>query len=124
MHATRPHFGAGAGQALEDAYVLARLLIHSSTTRSTLPQALQAYDLSRLHFSTELVRKTNRMGSLYEFTGVPIPSGSHDEEILETWRKEVYELWQFQMDEHGAEDFWRDAEVYLQDLVKRNKAAL
>ncbi|KZV60918.1 FAD/NAD(P)-binding domain-containing protein [Peniophora sp. CONT] len=123
MHATRPHFGAGAGQAMEDAYVLARLLTHPSTTRSTLPQALQAYNRSRLDFSTELVHKTNHVGSLYEFTGVPVPSGAHDHDILEKWRKEVYELWQFQMDEHGAEGFWRDAETYLQAFLSATRRA-
>ena len=124
MHATRPHFGAGAGQAMEDAYVLARLLTHPSTTCSTLSQALEAYNWSRLDFSTELVHKTNQVGGLYEFTGASVPSGADDHETLEKWRREIFDLWQFQMDEHGAGDFWRDAEAYFQGLLKKRRAAL
>ncbi|VDC07528.1 unnamed protein product [Peniophora sp. CBMAI 1063] len=124
MHATRPHFGAGAGQAMEDAYVLARLLTHPLSTRSTLPQALRTYNWSRLDFSIDLVHKTNQAGSLYEFTGVPLPSGPDDSKTLERWRQDVYGLWHFQFDEHGAEDFWRDAEAHLKSLHQIKRAAL
>ncbi|KAI0057397.1 salicylate hydroxylase [Artomyces pyxidatus] len=65
-HAMTPFQGAGAGQAIEDAYILAALLGHRLTTRQTAAQALQVYhrireplvarvaDLSRsngLHFA-------------------------------------------------------------------------
>ena len=106
---------------MEDAYVLARLFTHPLTTRSTLPQALQAYNSSRLDFSNDIVRKTNRVGSLYEFTDVPIPAGPHDIKALESWRREVYDLWQFQMDENGADDFWRDAEAYFKGFLASSK---
>ena len=36
-HAMLPHLGAGAGQALEDAYVLARLLGHQQTNAVNAP---------------------------------------------------------------------------------------
>lgn len=31
-----PHLGAGAGQALEDAYILSRLLSHPQSTKSNV----------------------------------------------------------------------------------------
>lgn len=115
MHAFEPHFGAGAGQAMEDAYVLARLLTHPLTTRAALPQTLQVYNQSRLAFSTDVVRKTRLCDKLYEFTEGLIPSGPEDTDSIENWSREVHSLWQFQLDEHGAEDFWKDAEKYLQN---------
>ncbi len=121
MHAFEPHFGAGAGQAMEDAYILARLLTHPSTTRAALPQALQAYNQARLAFSTDIVHKTRRCDRLYEFTEGPMPSGPDDEDGIQNWSREAHKLWGFQMDEHGADDFWRDAEKYLQDRLSDSR---
>ncbi|VDC07527.1 unnamed protein product [Peniophora sp. CBMAI 1063] len=114
MHAFEPHFGAGAGQAMEDAYILARLLTHRLTTRASLPLALDAYNQSRLAFSTHIVRRTRLCDQLYEFSEGPLPSGPEDKDGIEKWSSEVHKLWEFQLDEHGADDFWRDAEIFLQ----------
>ena len=35
-HGMLPHLGAGAGQGIEDAYALCRLLSHPTTTKSNL----------------------------------------------------------------------------------------
>jgi salicylate hydroxylase len=43
-HASLPHNGAGAGQAIEDAYVLGQLLGSDGCTKETLPSFLQAYE--------------------------------------------------------------------------------
>ncbi|KAJ7736563.1 hypothetical protein DFH07DRAFT_99322 [Mycena maculata] len=43
-HAMTPHQGSGAGQAIEDAYILATVLGHRSTTRENLARALRVYD--------------------------------------------------------------------------------
>ncbi|KAJ7097196.1 hypothetical protein B0H15DRAFT_33887 [Mycena belliarum] len=43
-HAMTPHQGSGAGQAIEDAYILATVLGHPSTTRETVPRALRIFD--------------------------------------------------------------------------------
>ncbi|KAH8111773.1 hypothetical protein DFH11DRAFT_1546362 [Phellopilus nigrolimitatus] len=40
-HAMTPNQGAGAGQVVEDAYVLGALLAHPRTTRATLHMALE-----------------------------------------------------------------------------------
>ena len=102
---------------MEDAYILARLLTHPLTTRATLSRALQAYNQSRLAFSTDLVLRTRRCDQVYEFNEGQVPSGPQDAEGIANWSREVHRLWQFQMDEHGAENFWQDAEKYLQDRL-------
>jgi salicylate hydroxylase len=47
-HASLPHNGAGAGQAIEDAYVLRALLTHPSCDASNVEQFLQAYEDVRI----------------------------------------------------------------------------
>jgi salicylate hydroxylase len=46
-HASLPHNGAGAGQAIEDAYVLGDILRLPECTQETLPQFLLAYEAVR-----------------------------------------------------------------------------
>jgi hypothetical protein len=46
-HASLPHNGAGAGQAIEDAFVLGELLRLPECTHATLPQFLLAYEAVR-----------------------------------------------------------------------------
>lgn len=57
-HAMTPHQGSGAGQALEDAYVLGSLLGHSSVTLASLPVALKVYEQIRLPFANEVQRRS------------------------------------------------------------------
>ncbi|KAH9940802.1 FAD/NAD(P)-binding domain-containing protein [Epithele typhae] len=53
-HAMLPHTGAGAGVAIEDAYVLATLLGDRRTTRGTVARALRAYDAVRRPFAARV----------------------------------------------------------------------
>ncbi|KAI0696714.1 FAD/NAD(P)-binding domain-containing protein [Cytidiella melzeri] len=66
-HAMTPHQGAGAGQAVEDAYVLAGILGDPSTTRDTLTIALQAYDRIRVPFANHVLKGSYESGRMYEF---------------------------------------------------------
>lgn len=61
-----PHQGAGGGQAIEDAYVLAALLAHPCADRETLGRALEAYDAVRVPVAQEVARKSRLNGLLYE----------------------------------------------------------
>ncbi|KAJ7115024.1 hypothetical protein C8R44DRAFT_676103 [Mycena epipterygia] len=63
-HAMAPHQGAGAGQAIEDAYILATVLGHPLTTRETLPRALRAYDAIRRP-AADVVAEGSRMNGRY-----------------------------------------------------------
>ncbi|KAI0820279.1 salicylate hydroxylase [Trametes gibbosa] len=64
-HAMMPYQGAGAGQAIEDAFVLARLLTDPRTTRDTLPRALRAYDSVRRPFAQRVQDGSRENGLLY-----------------------------------------------------------
>ncbi|KAF9043792.1 FAD/NAD(P)-binding domain-containing protein [Hymenopellis radicata] len=56
-HAMDPHQGAGAGQALEDAFVLAELLGDTKSLKA-VPQTLSTYDTLRRPFSQQVARSS------------------------------------------------------------------
>ncbi|EIW82783.1 salicylate hydroxylase [Coniophora puteana RWD-64-598 SS2] len=63
-HAMTPFLGSGAGQAVEDAYLLGQLLGDSRTTRSTVPRALAAYDAVRCPFAAGIAKSSMDNGRL------------------------------------------------------------
>ncbi|KZP25870.1 FAD/NAD(P)-binding domain-containing protein [Athelia psychrophila] len=68
-HAMTPHVGAGAGQAIEDAYVLAALLSHSKCTLASLPCVLHIYDAVRRPKATAVWHLSRTNGMIDEFAG-------------------------------------------------------
>ncbi|TFK47691.1 FAD/NAD(P)-binding domain-containing protein [Heliocybe sulcata] len=66
-HAMTPHQGSGAGQAIEDAYILSSLLSHPECTRETLPEALRIYEEIRRPFSQGVLEDSRKGGLMYEF---------------------------------------------------------
>ncbi|TFY80711.1 hypothetical protein EWM64_g3302 [Hericium alpestre] len=72
-HAMETHFGAGAGQSMEDAHILGRLLAHPLTTldgkRGTtdVTTALKIYEAVRFDFARGVVRTARAVGLAYEF---------------------------------------------------------
>ncbi|EIN11914.1 FAD/NAD(P)-binding domain-containing protein [Punctularia strigosozonata HHB-11173 SS5] len=71
-HAMLPHQGAGAGQAIDDAYLLASILGNRSTTISTLPAALQAYQTIRLPMANHVLEQSRVSGMMYAFITSPL----------------------------------------------------
>lgn len=67
-HAMVPHQGAGAGQALEDAYVLASLLTDQACTRHNVQQALSAFEAVRHERTCKVQRTSHEAGDLYEYS--------------------------------------------------------
>ncbi len=65
-HAMLPHQGAGAGQGLEDAYFLARLLGDVQVSRGNLDALLAAYDTLRRPRACRVQRTSWEAGELYE----------------------------------------------------------
>ncbi|KAF1350235.1 hypothetical protein BDV97DRAFT_377304 [Delphinella strobiligena] len=61
FHASTPHLGAGAGQALEDAYILSNLLGGVEHAQA-LPKALEAYDTVRRPRSQQVVKFSRDQG--------------------------------------------------------------
>jgi len=66
-HAMTPHQGSGAGQAIEDAYILATLLGHSCTTLDTIPRALQVYNAVRQPYANQVAEKSRLNGQYFTF---------------------------------------------------------
>ncbi|KAJ7647156.1 FAD/NAD-P-binding domain-containing protein [Roridomyces roridus] len=64
-HGMCPHLGAGAGQAIEDAFILATVL--GVATRSTLDAALEAYEQTRLPVANHVLKSSDESGKMYEF---------------------------------------------------------
>ncbi|KAL5523166.1 hypothetical protein ACEPAF_1433 [Sanghuangporus sanghuang] len=73
-HAMTPHQGAGAGVAIEDAYILGALLTHPRTTLSTLPTALKVYETVCLRHANKVQQRSRLHGQLYEFAAPPFSS--------------------------------------------------
>ncbi|KAG1737807.1 hypothetical protein EDB19DRAFT_1895769 [Suillus lakei] len=63
-HAMLPFQGAGAGQSIEDAYLLATVLGHKATTLDTVPRALAIYDKLRRPFSSDVALRSRLNGQL------------------------------------------------------------
>ncbi|KAF9049649.1 hypothetical protein BDZ89DRAFT_1006507 [Hymenopellis radicata] len=61
-HAMTPHLGAGAGQAIEDGFVLASLL------RLPIPQALVSFDALRRSYTSNLMTNAQRQAGFYDYT--------------------------------------------------------
>lgn len=66
-HATTPNMGQGAGQALEDAMVLAVQLREHG--RGAVDEALAAYDRQRVRRAATITRLSNRIGRIAQLEG-------------------------------------------------------
>ncbi|KAI5117644.1 hypothetical protein M0805_001300 [Coniferiporia weirii] len=119
-HAMTTHLGAGAGQAIEDACVLGRLLSSPFVTKSNLTSVLKAYDTIRRPFGNAIVERSRATGFLYEFNELPenidedkVRAGSMDE--LDKLAREIYERWEVQWTSMPDVE-WKAAEKFLQDI--------
>jgi salicylate hydroxylase len=72
-HASTPHQGAGAGQAIEDAFILSSLL-GQVTSAANITQAFKAYDVVRRPRSQHVVTTSKEAGCLYEMEDEEIGS--------------------------------------------------
>ena len=90
-HAMSPGQGSGAGQAIEDAYVLGSLLSDPSTTRETLPAVLKVFEEVRLPFANNVLRGSDRMSSLVSF-GDPRSSALAEKDHAQLDAAELWEM--------------------------------
>lgn len=91
-HASTPHQGAGAGQAIEDAHVLAELLSDSAVTQPEhVITAFQAYDQMRRPRSQKVVATSKENAELLclSYKGI----GDDAEKLKETWDERFRWLW-------------------------------
>lgn len=95
-HATLPHQGAGAGQGLEDAYFLARLLGDPQLTAAQLPALLAAYDTLRRPRASRVQRTSREAGDLYELRDPAV--GADDALLGSTLESRFGWLWEHDLD--------------------------
>ncbi|GJE94240.1 FAD/NAD-binding domain-containing protein [Phanerochaete sordida] len=75
-HAMSTHFGAGAGQAIDDSYILGRILTHPGVTTANLVDALKVYDAVRRPIADDITERSLRTGFLYELHPDYVPAGT------------------------------------------------
>ncbi|KAH9939007.1 FAD/NAD(P)-binding domain-containing protein [Epithele typhae] len=78
-HAMTPSQGSGAGQAIEDGYVLAAVLAQPAVARATLAAALAVYDAVRRPFAQDVARRSRESTRLYHFQRLGWEDVSEDE---------------------------------------------
>lgn len=78
-HAMLPHQGAGAGQGLEDAWLLAQLLGDARSLQADPARVLRAYDAIRRPRACRVQRTSREAGELYEFRD---PAVGDDDALL------------------------------------------
>ncbi|KAG2124433.1 hypothetical protein DEU56DRAFT_595143 [Suillus clintonianus] len=118
-HAMMPHLGAGAGQAIEDAFVLGRLLAHPLTTLDNVPAALKVYQDVRLPFAQLAARESERIGYMYDFCSPGYYDGTdsvNKREELEILKGKIIGLRDWAA-EGGAVAEWVKAESRLQESL-------
>lgn len=85
-HAMLPHLGAGAGQGLEDALLLVRLLSYPGVESRDVDATLQVYDAIRRPRANSVLEQSAKAGDIHEGHG---PSGSS----VEGMRKDLVGIW-------------------------------
>ncbi|KAL5530919.1 hypothetical protein ACEPAG_3795 [Sanghuangporus baumii] len=118
-HAMTTHIGAGAGQAIEDSYILGKLLASPGVTKQNLLSVLQIYNAIRRPFGNHVVERSRMTGLLYEFNKLPedidegrARAGSDIE--LGKLTRELYKKWEIQWSALPNVD-WREAERMLRE---------
>ncbi|KAF4625792.1 hypothetical protein G7Y89_g12371 [Cudoniella acicularis] len=89
-HASTPHQGAGAGQAIEDAYIISNLLGQVDSV-DDIEKAFKAYDTIRRPRSQKVVTTSRDASYIYEFEDETL--GSDLKMIKETLEKRYDWIW-------------------------------
>ncbi|RPD61072.1 FAD/NAD(P)-binding domain-containing protein [Lentinus tigrinus ALCF2SS1-7] len=123
MHAMSPNFGAGGGQAIEDAYILGRLLADPYVSLAHIPAALHIYERVRLPFANDILRRGREVGLMYEFNALGYYDGSATTEEKERAQlnalgEAIRKMWQWQWTE-SVDSLWMQAEGELETLVQQ-----
>lgn len=101
-HASTPHQGAGAGQAIEDAHVLAELLADPHvTTAEHVAVAFRAYDAVRRPRSQRVVSssKENAYVLCLCYDGI----GDDEEKLKQIWEQRFRWLWDLDVQEQAEQ---------------------
>ncbi|TFK80493.1 salicylate hydroxylase [Polyporus arcularius HHB13444] len=94
-HAMLPHLGAGAGQGIEDALLLTRLLGHPDTCIANMQAVLQTYSDIRRPRSQIVWDASQRAGSVYDHHGPRGPTVQGlSEDLRDIWKP----VWRYDLD--------------------------
>ncbi|RPD54127.1 FAD/NAD(P)-binding domain-containing protein [Lentinus tigrinus ALCF2SS1-7] len=129
VHPMTPHLGSGGGQAIEDAYILGRLLADPRTSRARVEDVFRIYQDIRLPFGLGVVLRSDKVGHLCEFDypglydGAPVSASSQEEEMELTKEKlgglgrAIEDVWSWQVKER-VEDQWNEAKGRYEALFR------
>ncbi|EKM61815.1 uncharacterized protein PHACADRAFT_191006 [Phanerochaete carnosa HHB-10118-sp] len=81
VHGMLPHLGAGAGQGIEDAYLLAKLLGHPQTTLENVTEVLRVYAAVRQPRTQKIWEGSRRAGDMLDGRTHEI----HIDELRDMW---------------------------------------
>ncbi|GGE71348.1 salicylate 1-monooxygenase [Paenalcaligenes hominis] len=95
-HAMLPHQGAGAGQGLEDAWLLTRLLGDAQVLKTDLKKLLSVYDSIRRPRACRVQRTSWEAGELYEFRNPAI--STQKDSLAESLTNRFDWLWNYNME--------------------------
>lgn len=125
-----PYQGSGAGQAIEDAYILSVLLAHPLTTRETLQDALKIYETVRLPHGNEVQRLSRLNGKLAEFadprfSGLDIGNDTYekgkpsedDEKKLKDLGDEIVKNWEWTWTTDIEDDTKRAIDLFVKRVA-------
>ena len=101
-----PFQGSGAGQAIEDAYVLGSVLGHPSITAANLPAALKIYEQIRLPHANNVQRHSEEAAAVFgfqdpRFAHFDAPGGEHTRVCT---NEDVGQLWEIG---HALTNKWK-----------------
>ncbi len=100
-HAMLPHQGAGAGQGLEDAWLLARLLGDPRVLECDVQNVLEVYDAIRRPRACRVQQTSREAGELYEYRNLQV---TDQEPLLSTTLANRFDwLWNHDMQSDLAE---------------------
>ncbi|KAF8523769.1 hypothetical protein BU17DRAFT_43512 [Hysterangium stoloniferum] len=108
-HSMLPHLGAGAGQAIEDAYMVSRLLTHPLTNLQNVEAVFKAYDHIRRPRVNRAIMSSYVAGEVYEHAG---PSG----DSIEAIRTDLIGQWDFTWHHDLDYDFERAVHIAFNSL--------
>ncbi|KAF9238919.1 hypothetical protein BU15DRAFT_74878 [Melanogaster broomeanus] len=116
-HAVTPHLGSGAGQAIEDAFVLGRLLAHPLTTLASVPDVLRMYQDVRLPFGTSGIMTGLGKKRIWMTEG----SARLRKTRWTKLKQAILKRWDW-MEMGGALDEWKETEGRLRDKLGAHDA--
>ncbi|KAK7693986.1 hypothetical protein QCA50_003561 [Cerrena zonata] len=122
-HAMVPYIGAGAGQAIEDAFILGRLLASPLVSRNNVANVLKVYEDIRKPISQDAASRSLKMGYLMELHPDYLPEDADVDKVkagdhvqLEKVANAMQDVWSFHSTNMPGECWERASEMLVQIL--------